>query len=52
MRRFVSKRELLRRLEAVESQLRQSTPPALEGQQAIDLTPRYEQPTLDEDDQP
>lgn len=52
MRRFVSKREILRRLEAVEAQLRQAAAAPLEGQQTIDLTPRYEQPTLDEDDQP
>jgi hypothetical protein len=52
VRRFVSKREILRRLEAVEAQLRQSPAAPLEGQQTIDLTPRYEQPALDEDDQP
>lgn len=40
------------RLDAVRALLTQPTPPALEGQQTIDLTPRYEQPTLDEDDQP
>jgi len=37
VRRFLSKREILRRLEAVEAQLRQPTPPSLEGQQAIDI---------------
>lgn len=35
MRRFVSKREILQRLEAVEAQLRQSTEAPLAGQQAI-----------------
>jgi hypothetical protein len=44
--------EVLRRLEDVKARLEKPTPRPLEGQQAIDLTPRYEQPTLDEDDQP
>jgi hypothetical protein len=35
VRRFVSKREILRRLEAVEAQLRQSTAAPVAGQQAI-----------------
>jgi hypothetical protein len=40
------------RLAALQARLAQPTPTPLEGQQTIDLTPRYEQPTLDEDDQP
>ena len=50
MRRRVSKRDLLRRIEALEALHQQPTPAPLEGQQAIDLTPRYEQPTLEEDE--
>ena len=50
MRRRVSKRDLLRRIEALEALHQQPTPTPLEGQQAIDLTPRYEQPTLEEDE--
>ncbi len=46
----MSKRELLARLEAVEAVLAQRTAAPLEGQQTIDLTPRYEQPTLEEAD--
>lgn len=38
------------RLTALHDQLVRPTPEPLEGQQAIDLRPRYEQPTLDEDD--
>jgi hypothetical protein len=38
------------RLAAVRARLDQPAPERLEGQQAIDLSPRYEQPTLDEDD--
>ncbi|MFF9287554.1 hypothetical protein [Streptomyces griseosporeus] len=52
MRRPISKRQLLRRIEALEARLEQPTPPPLPGQQTIDLTPRYEQPTHDEDDTP
>lgn len=37
MRRFVSKREILRRLEAVEAQLSQRPTRPLEGQEAIDV---------------
>jgi hypothetical protein len=36
------------RLTALHDRLTQPTPEALEGQETIDLTPRYEQPTLDE----
>lgn len=36
------------RLDAVRALLTQPTPAPLEGQQAIDLSPRYEQPTLDD----
>jgi hypothetical protein len=46
----VSKRELVRRLEALEALHRQPTPAPLEGQQTIDVTPQHRQPTLDEDD--
>lgn len=49
MRGRVSKRDLLRRIEALEARLAQPTPEPLAGQQTIDITPRYEQPTLDED---
>jgi hypothetical protein len=38
------------RLAAVRARLDQPPPPALEGQETIDLAPRYEQPTLDEGD--
>jgi hypothetical protein len=51
VRRFLSRKEIRRRLEALEARLGQPTPPPLEGQQALDLIPRYEQPTLEEDDQ-
>jgi hypothetical protein len=37
VRRFVSKREILRRLEAVETQLSQRPARPLEGQEAIDV---------------
>lgn len=37
------------RLEELRARLTQATPAPLEGQQTIDLTPRYEQPTLDDD---
>lgn len=37
MRRFVSKREILRRLEALEARLGQPTPAAFAGQQAISV---------------
>jgi len=40
------------RLDDVRARLTQPTPAPLEGQQIIDLSPRYEQPTLDQDDQP
>jgi hypothetical protein len=40
------------RLAALQARLGQPTPPALEGQETIDLAPRYEQPTLDEDTPP
>ncbi|MFE6412592.1 hypothetical protein ACFVOR_37295 [Streptomyces sp. NPDC057837] len=50
-RRAPSRRELLRRIEALEALHRQPTPRPLDGQETIDLTPHYEQPTLDEDDQ-
>lgn len=40
------------RLTALQARLAQPTPPALEGQEAINLAPRYEQPTLDEDTPP
>jgi hypothetical protein len=43
------------RLSALQARLAQPTPPPLDGQQTIDLTPparQYEQPALDEDDQP
>jgi hypothetical protein len=35
VRRFVSKRELVRRLEALEALHRQPTPPPFDGQQTI-----------------
>lgn len=38
MRRRVSKREILRRLERLEALLAQPAPAPLEGQQALDLT--------------
>jgi hypothetical protein len=37
VRRPVSKRDLLRRIEALEARLTQPTPAPLEGQQAFDL---------------
>lgn len=42
------------RLADLQVRLAQPTPQALDGQESIDLTAsaRYEQPTLDEDDQP
>jgi hypothetical protein len=40
------------RLVALQARLAQPTPPALEGQETINLAPRYEQPTLDEDTPP
>lgn len=40
------------RVAALQASLAQPTPEPLEGQETIDLTPRYEQPTLDEDDLP
>jgi hypothetical protein len=52
VRRPIRKRDLLRRIEALEARLEKPTPRPLEGQQTLDLTPRYEQPTLEEDDQP
>ncbi len=36
------------RLSALQARLTQPTPDALEGQETIDLRPRYEQPALDE----
>lgn len=45
-----SVREVQRRWEALEAALSRPTPPPLPGQETIDLTPRYEQPTLDEDE--
>lgn len=38
------------RLDGLQAALSRPTPPPLDGQEAIDLTPaaRYEQPTLDE----
>ncbi|MFF7795580.1 hypothetical protein [Streptomyces sp. NPDC007991] len=44
--------EVLHRIDDVKGRLEQPTPRPLDGQKAIDLTPRYEQPTLEEDDQP
>lgn len=49
MRRPVSRAEALRRIEDVKALLEKPTPRPLDGQQALDLTPRYEQPTLEED---
>lgn len=50
--RAPSREELLRRLDDVKARLAQRTPRPLDGQQALDLTPRYEQPTLEEDEHP
>ena len=46
MRGRVSKRELLRRIEALEGRLAQPTPAPLEGQQTIDLDQEQEEPEL------
>lgn len=40
------------RLAALQARLTRPTPCPLEGQEAIDLAPRYEQPTLDEETPP
>jgi hypothetical protein len=49
VRHPIRKKDLLRRIEALEARLAKPTPAPLDGQQAIDLNPRYEQPTLEED---
>jgi hypothetical protein len=49
VRRPISKRDLLRRIEALEARLGTPTPAPLDGQQALDLTPpvtRITVPTL------